>query len=101
MAEIGKRFFKLINDEVVFGDCETIQHGEGPVEILIKKPYTAKNGNIMPYMIDVMVASPAAIQIHPMNIIWQVPLDEFEDANNAYLQATTGIILNPKEKILV
>ena len=101
MADIGKRFFKLINNEVVFGDCETVQKGDGPVEILIKKPYTAKAGNIMPYMMDVMTESPAAIQIHPMNILWNVPLDEFAEADRVYTEATTGIILNPKEKILV
>ncbi len=101
MAEIGKRFFKLINNEIVFGECETVQTEAGVVEVLIKKPYTAKAGNIMPYMVDVMTSAPAAIQIHPMNILWTVPLDEFEEANKVYIQATTGIILDPKERILI
>jgi hypothetical protein len=101
MAEIGKRFFKLVNNEVVFGDCETIEKEGGGVEILIKKPFTVVNGKIMPYMSNVMMASPAAIQIHPMNILWTVPLDEFEEVYNVYSEATSGIILNPKEKILV
>lgn len=101
MADIGKRFFKLITNEVVFGDCETVQTESGVTEILIKKPYTAKNGNIMPYMVDVMTSAPAAIQLHPMNILWTVPLDEFEEANKVYVQATTGIILDPAERILI
>lgn len=101
MADIGKRFFKLITNEVVFGDCETVQTESGATEILVKKPYTAKNGNIMPYMVDVMTSAPAAIQLHPMNIIWTVPLDEFEEANKVYIQATTGIILDPAERILI
>lgn len=101
MAEIGKRFFKLINNEVVFGECETIKTEGGATEILIKKPYTAKAGNIMPYMVDVMTSAPGAIQIHPMNILWTVPLDEFEEANKVYTEATSGIILNPKEKIII
>lgn len=101
MAEIGKRFFKLINNEVVFGECETVLTESGVTEILIKKPFTAKNGNMMPYMVDVMTTAPGAIQIHPMNILWTVPLDEFKDANEAYITATTGIILNPTERIVV
>lgn len=88
---MSKRLFKLINDEVIFGEIEVVtnQHGE---EILVKKPYTAKNGKIMPYMLDVLMESPRAVQIHPMNVLWSVPLDEFEHANKAYIQATTGII---------
>lgn len=96
----GKRFFKLINDEVIFGDVEIINNGQH-TEILIKTPYTAKNGNIMPYMIDVMMESPAAVQIHPMNVLWSVPLDEFEEANRVYIQATSGIITDPKHKIII
>jgi len=101
MAEVGKRFFKLINNEVVFGECETILTESGVTEILIKKPFTAKNGNIMPYMVDVMTTAPGAIQIHPMNILWTVPLDEFKDAYTVYIQATTGIILDNPDRIVV
>ena len=101
MADIGRRFFKLITNEVVFGDCETVLTESGVTEILIKKPYTAKNGNIMPYMVDVMTSAPAAIQLHPMNIIWTVPLDEFAEANKVYVQATTGIILDAQPNIIV
>lgn len=101
MAEVGKRFFKLINNEVVFGECETILTESGVTEILIKKPYTAKNGNIMPYMVDVMTSAPAAIQIHPMNILWTVPLDEFKEAYDVYIQATTGIIMSNVDRIVV
>jgi len=88
---MAKRFFKLINNEVIFGEIEVID-GHNGSEILIKTPYTAKSGKIMPYMLDVMMQSPKAIQIHPMNILWSVPLDEFEDANKLYIQATTDII---------
>lgn len=100
MSKVGKRFFKLINNEVIFGEVETVD-GVNGVELLIKTPYTAKAGKMMPYMIDIMMESPAAVQIHPMNILWSVPLDEFEDAHNAYVEATTGIVTNPKSKILV
>lgn len=95
-----RRFFKLINNEVIFGEIEVIQAINGN-EILIKTPYTAKNGNIMPYMVDVMTQSPSAVQIHPMNILWSVPLDEFEEANRVYIETTTGIITDPNYKILI
>jgi hypothetical protein len=96
VTKAGKRFFKLINNEVVFGECETLVVDGGHVEILIKKPYTAKGGNIMPYMVDVMTSSPGAIQIHPMNILWTVPLDEFPEAHKVYIEATTGIDLSTR-----
>lgn len=101
MADIGNRFFKLINNEVVFGSCETVLTESGVTEIMIKKPFTAKNGNMMPYMVDVMTTAPAAIQIHPMNILWTVPLDEFRDANEAYITTTTGIIIGNPDRIVV
>lgn len=102
MSKIGKRLFKLINNEVVFGECETVQSGaDAPVEILIKTPFTAKSGNIMPYMVDVMTEAPSAVQIHPMNILWQVPLDEFPEANKVYLEATSGIVTDSQQRIII
>lgn len=102
MADVGKRFFKLINNEVIFGETETVVTREdGPTELLIKTPYTAKNGNIMPYMVDIMMSAPAAVQIHPMNVLWSVPLDEFDEVYRVYVEATTGIITDPKQKIII
>ena len=99
MAEIGKRFFKLINNEVVFGECETLQTESGSTEILIKTPYTAMNGNVMPYMAMTMGSAPGAIQIHPMNILWTVPLDEFPEALKIYEEALTGIVTDTKPSL--
>lgn len=96
-----KRFFKLINDEVIFGQTEVITTEVGQTEVLVRMPYTAKNGNIMPYMIDVMGESPAAVSIHPMNIIWSVPLDEFPMAEKLYSESTGSIITEKKEKIVI
>ena len=89
----GKRLFKLINGEVIFGDVDTLIVDAAHTEVLIRKPYTAKDGNIMPYMLDTLASSPAAVQIHPMNILWTVPLDEFPEAHKAYVKATSGLIL--------
>lgn len=89
--KIGKRLFKLLNNEVIFGEVELVEGPNGS-EVLIKTPFTAKNGNILPYMSDEIMSSPGAIQIHPMNILWSVPLDEFKLANEAYIKATTGLI---------
>jgi hypothetical protein len=102
MAQIGKKVFKLINDEVIFGECFTMVSEEtGIGEILIKSPFTAKGGRMIPYMVDVMGSAPAAVQIHPMNIVWQVPLDEFPEALKGYIEATSGIITETKSSILV
>lgn len=100
MAKVGKRLFKLINNEVIFGECETIENDGGAVEILIKTPYTAQSGNIMPYMVDVMTQAPSAVQIHPMNILWQVPLDEFAEAHKVYTEATSGIVTDTQQRII-
>ena len=91
----NKRCFKLINNEIIFGEIEVIDGPNGG-EILVKKPYTAKGGKVMPYMLDVLMESPKAVQIHPMNVLWSVPLDEFDEVNRVYIQATTGIITSAK-----
>lgn len=101
MSKIGKRMFKLITNELVFGDVEVITNNGGQGEFLIKGPYTAIEGNIMPYCHLDLNASPSAIQVHPMNVIWQVPLDEFEELNRLYLQATTGIVTDTKSKVII
>ena len=91
----SKRCFKLINNEIIFGEIEVIDGPNGG-EILVKNPYTAKGGKVMPYMLDVLMESPKAVQIHPMNVLWSVPLDEFDEVNRVYIQATTGIITSAK-----
>ena len=96
----GKRFFKLINGEMVYGDTETVPTMNG-TEIVIKKPYMVKNGNAMPYCMDVLPSAPGAIQIHPMNILWTVPLDEFPDIEKAYIKATTGLDIDTKSKLIL
>ena len=98
-AQGGKRVFKLINNELIIGDVETVPL-ENHVEILIKQPYTAKDGNLMPYMITELTSAPAAIQIHPMNIIWTVPLDEFPEAEKVYRKATTGLDIDTAPRII-
>lgn len=91
-------FFKLISGENVFGEVEAGLEGQ----ILIKKPYTAIQGNVMPYMIMDLGTAPGAIQIHPMNIIWSVPLDEFPQAEKIYKEAMGGIVTEtPKESLIL
>lgn len=91
IKRIGKRFFRLINQEIIFGECEVMQTANGS-EILVREPYTIKHGKAMPYMYDELMKSPAAIQIHPMNILWSTPLDEFDEIEKIYIEATSGII---------
>lgn len=94
-----RRLFKLISGDVILGEVVLVETANGQ-EIQIKTPFTAKGGNIMPYMYDVMAQAPSAVQIHPMNILWSVPLDEFEEANKVYIQATTGIITDVKPELI-
>lgn len=101
---IGTRVFKLITGELVFGKCETVITNSGVAEILIKYPYTSYQGGIVQYCMPELAGSPAAIQIHPMNIIWQTFLNEFPEADKAYTEATTpksNIITDLKKPIII
>ena len=101
---IGTRVFKLITGELVFGKCETAINNAGVAEILIKHPYTAYQGGIVQYCMPELAGSPAAIQIHPMNIVWQTFLNEFAEADKAYTEATTpksNIITDLKRPIII
>ena len=101
---IGTRVFKLITGELVFGKCETVITNNGNTEILIKNPYTSYQGGIVAYCMPELAGTPAAIQIHPMNIVWQTFLNEFAEADKAYTEATTpksGIITDLKKPIII
>jgi len=93
------RVIKLVNGETIMGECETV-YTENAAEILIKTPFCATTAGIMPYMVDVMASAPAAIQIHPMNVLWTVPLDEFPQANEKYKEATS-VLIQPKSDIII
>lgn len=90
--EVGQRVFKLITGEILIGEVELVETERG-TEIIIKKPFTVKNGNLTPYMLAELLKAPGAIQIHPMNVIWNVDISEFPDVRTAYIKATTGIII--------
>lgn len=99
--DIGKRLFKLINNEIVFGSAEVMENPESKGEILIKQPFQAKTGDIMPYCVQDLGSAPGAIQIHSMNVLWSVPLSEFPIVETAYLKAVTGIVTENKPKIII
>lgn len=88
----GKRVFKLINGEIILGEVELVETERG-TEIIIKTPFTVKNGNLTPYMYAELLKAPGAIQIHPMNVLWNCDIDEFPDVRTAYIKATSGIIV--------
>jgi len=105
---IGKRVLKLIDGDIVLGDAFAINTEGGGTDILIKHPYTTKRGNLMPYMLEEMSSAPSAVQIHPMNVMWSVPLDEFKIANEAYqkaeetrIKAETGLEFDDSPKIII
>lgn len=95
-----KKVLGLINGDIVFGNMEGIET-EGGVEILVKQPYQAKGGNIMPYRIQDLGNAPGAIQLHPMNVVWSSPLEDFPEIQTAYLKATTNIEVSTAPKIVL
>jgi len=97
------RVIKLITGELIFGEVLAVPSGEGDnahVEIQVKTPFTAVPAGVMPYLADVMGSAPGAVQIHPMNILFQLPLSEFPIAEKAYKEATSKIIA-PESKIII
>jgi len=99
MTDKMLRVIKLVNGETIFGECETV-YTENAAEVLIKTPFCAKPAGIMPYMADIMASAPGAIQIHPMNILWTVPLDEFPQVLEKY-KAATSVLVQPKSGIIL
>lgn len=95
-----KRLFKLITGELVFGTIEVVPQEQGQ-EILIRKPYQALDGNIFPYAIKDLAVAPGAIQIHPMNVVWSGPLEDFDQIHTAYLKATANIEVEKKPEIIL
>ena len=98
--EAGKRFFKLIDGTNIFGETLSVTLDNGAVEILIKQPYTAIEGNVSPYMMVDVGSAPGAVQIHPMNVLWSVPLDEFKELNEFYRDKTSPIV-RPNSGIII
>lgn len=87
-----KMFLHLLEGTVIFGDCVGITTENG-VEIQVKQPFTIKNQKVMPYMTDIVGSAPGAINIHPINVLWSVPLDEFPALEELYTKETSGIVL--------
>ena len=95
-----KKVIKLLNGEIVFGIVEAVPTENGS-EILIRKPYQAEGGNIFPYGIKDLGNGPGAIQIHPINILWVNPLEDFPEIEHAYLKATTNIQVDKPKSIIL
>lgn len=96
----GNRVFKLITGEIIFGDVTVIEEDNG-IQFLVEKPFEAKDGAIMPYLIKEFGNGPGAVQFHIMNVIWSLPLDEFEQANKGYAKATSEIVQPEKPSIIM
>jgi hypothetical protein len=98
-----KRVLKLINGETLMGEVEVVKNSNPAIgdEILIKKPFCAiPNVGMMPYMSDTLTNAPAAVQIHPMNVLWSVEMSEFPDALDNYNDACSEV-LKPESTIII
>lgn len=99
MSDKKYHFFKMINNENIFGEVQSVQTENGS-EIQIIKPFTCKRDTMIPYMSDITGNAPGAIQIHPINILWAVPLDEFPQLHENYTKVTSTIEIPDKKIIL-
>ena len=94
--QAGKRVFKLITGEIIFGEVTVINEDSG-IQFLVKEPFESKkleNGTngIVPYLSQELGNGPGGVQFHIMNVIWSLPLDEFHSVEQAYNNATSEII---------
>lgn len=97
-----KKVIKLINGEILIGTVESAPNVHGVNEVLIKQPYTAiETVGLIPYCVTALGSAPAAVQIHPMNILWVSPLEDFPEANKTYIKATSGIEVQEKPSIVI
>lgn len=99
MSDKQFHFFKMINNEIIFGEVQSVNTENGS-EIQIIQPFTIKRDAMIPYMSDITGNAPAAIQIHPINVLWAVPLDEFPQLQKGYEQSTSTIEVPDKKIIL-
>jgi hypothetical protein len=87
-----QRFIKLINNDIIFGEMSGNEQ-----MIFIEKPFTVIKGQVMPYMMEHTNAELKALEVHQMNILWSVPLDEFPAICDVYNKALDGITSDQPE----
>ena len=94
------RVVNLITGEKLAGSVKVVEGINGQ-ELLITKPFIIKDGGAFPYMVEDLGSAPAAVQVHPMNVIWSVPMGEFKELHKMYLEKTTGIVTEVKKEIII
>jgi hypothetical protein len=85
-----KKVLKLINNETLFGECTWVK--DSP-DLFIENPWKALGGEVMPYMEGDLMIPLKAVQIHPMNILWSAPMDDFPELQQLWVSKTSGIII--------
>jgi hypothetical protein len=85
-----KKVLKLMNNETLFGEVSAVQDS---AEIFIENPWKVLGGEVMPYMEGDLMVPLKAVQIHPMNIIWSAPMDDFPELQRLWVSKTSGIII--------
>jgi hypothetical protein len=85
-----KRVLKLINNETLFGEVSAV---DGSPDVFIENPWKALGGEVMPYMQGDLMRPLKAVQIHPLNILWSAPMDDFPELQQLFVKETSGIII--------
>lgn len=96
MSEKITQIFKTINNELIFGECHGTETG-----ILIVKPMTSFNNNVIPYLLDAAGSPAPQINLNSMNIVWTAPLSDFPQLENIYNEYVGGLIKEPKKQVIV
>jgi len=88
-----EKIIKLINSDLIIGKA-----GKGDNDmIVVENPYTVKDlGNgpcVMPYELDMLMEPMKTVGFHSMNILWIKNLKDFNQVQEQYELATSGVQL--------
>lgn len=92
-----KRIFKLINNDIVFGKASSDDKGQ----VIIEDPYSIKDMMVHPYMSQDFGEGLPCLIIHPMNIVWSVPMEDIKMIDKVYEEAMTGIVTDTTPEIKI
>lgn len=98
--ELVKRVISLTNGDLVIGDSKA--DGDN---VLVVAPYsiydTEQGPAVMPYMLPVLMEPMETVTLRSFDIMWTKRLEDFPQVESQYIAATTGLMTEPSEQIIL
>lgn len=106
MSEIKRRVHKLTNGELVIGESRP----EGDF-LIVDAPYSiyetfdeetgAQRVAVMPYEFPYLMEPMKNVSLRAFDIMWNKALSDFPQVEAQYIAATTGLMTEPEEQIIL